>query len=159
MIKHKQGFILIELMFVVAIIGILAAIALPAYNDYLVRAKVAEPLLALNEVKQAVNEFYRATGRFPKNNKEAGLAEAKHYRGLYFIAAQVENGAIHIQYDKTLDRLNKQTRWLTLRPVKDELNITDLNWACGKAGANKSLTLIGEDKTDLAPEYLPGNCR
>ena len=63
--KAQQGFTLIELMIVIAIVGILAAIALPAYQDYIVRSKVSEPLAALSEGKTSVAEYYAANGQFP----------------------------------------------------------------------------------------------
>ncbi|GAB5414767.1 MAG: pilin [Congregibacter sp.] len=62
---RQQGFTLIELMIVIAIVGILAAIALPAYQDYTVRARMAEPMARLAEAKTTVSEFYSATGQLP----------------------------------------------------------------------------------------------
>lgn len=154
--KNHQGFVFIELMFVVAIIGILAAIAIPAYQDYIVRTQVAEPILAVNEMRASINEFYLATGRFPKDNQEAGLADGKHYRGNYFIAAQVDNGAIHIQLD---EMLKTHGQWLSLRPLKSELGITDLAWACGYASQHQASDLIGKDKTNVDTSVLPASCR
>ncbi|MBE9539837.1 MAG: prepilin-type N-terminal cleavage/methylation domain-containing protein, partial [Proteobacteria bacterium] len=63
--KSQQGFTLIELMIVIAIIGILAAIALPAYQDYTVRAKMSEPIAALSEAKTAYTEYFSANGYLP----------------------------------------------------------------------------------------------
>ncbi|MCP5165365.1 MAG: pilin [Pseudomonadales bacterium] len=71
--KKQQGFTLIELMIVIAIVGILAAIALPAYQDYTVRAKVSEALARLAEGKTSVAEYYAANGYFPANSTQAGL--------------------------------------------------------------------------------------
>ena len=69
--KAQQGFTLIELMIVIAIVGILAAIALPAYQDYIVRSKVSEPLAALAEAKTTVAEYVAANGRFPTTDATA----------------------------------------------------------------------------------------
>ncbi|MFT6274757.1 MAG: type IV pilus assembly protein PilA [Halioglobus sp.] len=69
----QQGFTLIELMIVIAIVGILAAIALPAYQDYTVRAKMAEPLAVLAEAKTTVTEFYVANNFMPANAEQAGI--------------------------------------------------------------------------------------
>lgn len=69
----QQGFTLIELMIVIAIVGILAAIALPAYQDYTVRAKMAEPLAVLAEAKTTVTEFFVANNRMPADADEAGI--------------------------------------------------------------------------------------
>ncbi|MEM8561913.1 MAG: pilin [Pseudomonadota bacterium] len=71
--KKQQGFTLIELMIVIAIVGILAAIALPAYQDYTVRAKVSEALARLAEAKTSVAEYYSANGFFPDSSDAAGL--------------------------------------------------------------------------------------
>ena len=69
----QQGFTLIELMIVIAIIGILAAIALPAYQDYTVRAKMSEPIAGLSEAKLSYTEYYSSNNVVPNNNAEAGI--------------------------------------------------------------------------------------
>ncbi len=71
--KQQQGFTLIELMIVIAIVGILAAIALPAYQDYTVRAKVSEAMVNLAEAKTTIAEFYSANNHFPEDASVAGL--------------------------------------------------------------------------------------
>lgn len=72
----QQGFTLIELMIVIAIVGILAAIALPAYQDYTVRAKMAEPLALMAEAKTTITEYYVATGVMPANAGAAGFNDS-----------------------------------------------------------------------------------
>lgn len=69
----QQGFTLIELMIVIAIVGILAAVALPAYQDYTVRAKMSEPLAVLSEGKTSISEYFIAIGELPQNADEAGI--------------------------------------------------------------------------------------
>jgi type IV pilus assembly protein PilA len=74
--KVQQGFTLIELMIVVAIIGILAAIAIPAYQDYTIRAKVSEPMTFLDAAKVSVSEFYQTVGSMPQDAAAAGFSTA-----------------------------------------------------------------------------------
>jgi type IV pilus assembly protein PilA len=73
---NQKGFTLIELMIVIAIVGILAAVALPAYQDYTVRAKISEPLALLGEAKTSVTEFYVANGVLPATPTAAGIRTA-----------------------------------------------------------------------------------
>ncbi len=89
--KKQQGFTLIELMIVVAIIGILAAIAIPAYQDYTIRAQVSEGLSLAGGAKAAVSEYTMDVGRYPTTNLLAGLSAANTIRGKY--VTQVNNNA------------------------------------------------------------------
>ncbi|HZF31624.1 MAG TPA: pilin [Gammaproteobacteria bacterium] len=74
--KVQQGFTLIELMIVVAIIGILAAIAIPAYQDYTIRAKVSEPMTFLDAAKVSIAEYYQARGVMPPDMSAAGIVDS-----------------------------------------------------------------------------------
>jgi type IV pilus assembly protein PilA len=143
-------------MSVVAIIGILAASAIPPYQRYVKREKLAEAFLLTDSVREAVVDFYVHTGRMPRDNTEAGLIEANKLTGNYVTSIQVEDGAIHITSD-----LGECPEILTLRPELQELQTMApvLDWSCGYANPKKDIQLIGQDRTTIDPELLPVICR
>jgi len=97
--KKQQGFTLIELMIVVAIIGILAAIAIPAYQDYTIRAQVSEGLNLSGGAKAAVTEYFQDRGDMPVNNTQAGLAQPGEIQGKYVESVTVgANGVVTVDY-------------------------------------------------------------
>ena len=87
--RLNSGFTLIELMIVVAIIGILAAVAIPQYQNYVARAQVAEALVLASGAKTAIAEYRNATGEWPADNKAAGLAEPTEITGKHVVSVQV----------------------------------------------------------------------
>nr|WP_314586126.1 pilin [uncultured Pseudomonas sp.] len=99
--KAQKGFTLIELMIVVAIIGILAAVALPAYQDYTNRAKVTEAIGFAASAKTAVTESFQANSKLPANNEAAGLAAAADIKSKYVESVTVENGVITVAIQGT----------------------------------------------------------
>ncbi|HGP0414219.1 TPA: pilin, partial [Neisseria meningitidis] len=90
----QKGFTLIELMIVIAIVGILAAVALPAYQDYTARAQVSEAILLAEGQKSAVTEYYLNHGEWPKNNTSAGVATSADIKGKYVKSVEVKNGVV-----------------------------------------------------------------
>ncbi|EPI4049703.1 pilin [Neisseria gonorrhoeae] len=93
----QKGFTLIELMIVIAIVGILAAVALPAYQDYTARAQVSEAILLAEGQKSAVTEYYPNNGKWPENNSAAGVASASKIIGKYVKQVEVKNGVVTAQ--------------------------------------------------------------
>ncbi|HFC3953719.1 TPA: pilin, partial [Neisseria gonorrhoeae] len=90
----QKGFTLIELMIVIAIVGILAAVALPAYQDYTARAQVSEAILLAEGQKSAVTEYYLNNGEWPKDNGSAGVASASKIIGKYVQKVEVAKGVV-----------------------------------------------------------------
>ncbi|RGA66900.1 pilin, partial [Neisseria meningitidis] len=90
----QKGFTLIELMIVIAIVGILAAVALPAYQDYTARAQVSEAILLAEGQKSAVTEYYLNHGTWPSDNSAAGVASSADIKGKYVQKVEVNNGVV-----------------------------------------------------------------
>ena len=134
----QKGFTLIELMIVVAIIGILAAIALPAYQDYTKRTHVSEGLTLAGGAKASVTEYYSSQGNFPSNNSSAGLAAATDIKGNAVKSVTVANGKIEITYN------NKVTDNATLQ-LSPTTGAGGVQWSC-KGGS-------------VIAKYRPSNCR
>ncbi|ENV6776599.1 pilin, partial [Neisseria gonorrhoeae] len=102
----QKGFTLIELMIVIAIVGILAAVALPAYQDYTARAQVSEAILLAEGQKSAVTEYYLNNGEWPKDNTSAGVANPTEIKGKYVQSVTVANGVVTAQMKS--DGVNKE---------------------------------------------------
>ncbi|HFA2150675.1 TPA: pilin, partial [Neisseria gonorrhoeae] len=90
----QKGFTLIELMIVIAIVGILAAVALPAYQDYTARAQVSEAILLAEGQKSAVTEYYLNNGIWPSDNSAAGVASSSSIKGKYVKSVTVAKGVV-----------------------------------------------------------------
>ncbi|EMT3621903.1 pilin, partial [Neisseria gonorrhoeae] len=97
----QKGFTLIELMIVIAIVGILAAVALPAYQDYTARAQVSEAILLAEGQKSAVTEYYLNNGEWPANNGAAGVASASTIKGKYVQKVEVAKGVVTATMNST----------------------------------------------------------
>ncbi|HEZ9882063.1 TPA: pilin, partial [Neisseria gonorrhoeae] len=132
----QKGFTLIELMIVIAIVGILAAVALPAYQDYTARAQVSEAILLAEGQKSAVTEYYLNHGIWPKDNTSAGVASASEIKGKYVQKVEVNNGVVTATMlssnvnkeikDKRLSlwakRENGSVKWFCGQPVQRAAN-------------------------------------
>lgn len=157
--QGSAGFTLIELMIVIAIIGILATLSLPNYQDRIIRTHVQESVVFVEFAREAVQAFYSRTHRMPANNAEAGLPAPSEILGNYISQVEVDNGAINVQFG---NRSNQAIvgKWITLRPgVVASANQVPISWICGTAHSVEGLSYSGTNRTDLTPEVMPLECR
>jgi type IV pilus assembly protein PilA len=144
--KNQKGFTLIELMIVVAIIAILAAIAISQYQDYVIRSQVSEGSSLADGVKTAVGEYVNNYGRFPLSNRSAGLAAPASINGSYVTSVNAANGLITATYSNaTPYKANVAINSLTLlfSPITQAGSI---KWTCKSATAN------------LKQKWCPSSC-
>jgi len=158
--KAQQGFTLIELMIVIAIVGILAAIALPAYQDYIVRSKMSEPLAALAEAKTTIAEYVAANGGYPTDSRAFGINTTDRQNNsdiLYMldVATPTLGGPVHVVasvFTSVWDGTTKSTSSTREFRLSGHTNADGtMTWACqpgDDTGANA-----------IETKYLPANCR
>ena len=138
----QSGFTLIELMIVVAIIGVLSAVAIPQYQNYVARAQVSEGFSLLGSGKMAVAEYYNENGSFPKDNATARLGAANTIIGKYVGSVTVDTGKLTVAFNTTTAHSKLQGKNFALTP-KD--NGGSISWTC-------SVGTVGVD-------YLPNSCQ
>ena len=153
--KAQQGFTLIELMIVIAIVGILAAIALPAYQDYVVRAKMSEPAAALAEAKTSLAEYYSSNNRFPPDTGKGGLntnPDKQIVSSLTYVSNGNGLGAIitaRLQLD-VIPGGGSTIYGFSLSSITKEDG--SIEWVC-------TTSSMANSETAVADNYLPSNCR
>jgi type IV pilus assembly protein PilA len=164
--RKPAGFTLIELMIVVAIIGILAAIAIPAYQNYTIRAQVAEGINLAAAMRPTVTQTFVDRGEAPADRAAAGLSpNATDSRGSYVSQIELTDGVIVVTYGGSANAIING-RTVTLTPYESgDLSVV---WRCGYSAAPAGLALLGtanggNTAAYIAPtvpqQYLPATCR
>jgi type IV pilus assembly protein PilA len=164
--KAQQGFTLIELMIVIAIIGILAAIAIPAYQNYTIRSQVTEGLSLADGWKTSISEYYAQNGAFPTCATTAtagkagcvavtGVSAGKYVTGV-IVDAAAPGGQIQITYGV---QANAKLTGLVLDLSPGLDSNQDVIWVCGKAAIPATITTAAAaDATTVPAAYLPTSC-
>jgi type IV pilus assembly protein PilA len=144
---QQQGFTLIELMIVVAIIGILAAIAIPAYQDYTIRAKVSEVLVFGSKAKLTSTEYFMSEGSMPTTSDQAGISATSAAQSNYIDAMDFTTaaGADSITITYTVTNLGGTANGKTIVFVGDGSSGESVQWTCNNG--------------DIPSKYMPATCR
>jgi type IV pilus assembly protein PilA len=143
--NSQKGFTLIELMIVVAIIAILAAIAMSQYQDYVIRAQLSEGMSLADAVKTTIGDYYQNRGRFPSNNTSAGLADPDEIQGNYVTQVSTSGGVITSRYGNKVNSAVVGAE-LEFSPIT---HAGSIEWRCQKTGT----------VPELENRWLPSNCR
>ncbi|HEZ6897237.1 TPA: pilin [Neisseria meningitidis] len=160
----QKGFTLIELMIVIAIVGILAAVALPAYQDYTARAQVSEAILLAEGQKSAVTEYYLNHGEWPANNSSAGVATSSKIKGKYVKEVEVKNGVVTATMASSNVNKEIQGRKLSLWAKRQDGSV---KWFCGQPVTRDdkatddvaAATANGNGNGKIDTKHLPSTCR
>jgi type IV pilus assembly protein PilA len=156
---REAGFTMLEMMVVVGIIAILMLLAVPTYQDKLIRDQIVEALPLADIAKAPIVASWAALRSFPENNAAAGLPPADLIVSNFVSAVAVENGAVHITFGNRANGAIKG-KTLTLRPaIVEAAPIVPVSWICGEASIPDKMTARGENRTNIPMNHLPHKCR
>ncbi|HGP7199151.1 TPA: pilin [Neisseria meningitidis] len=155
----QKGFTLIELMIVIAIVGILAAVALPAYQDYTARAQVSEAILLAEGQKSAVTEYYLNHGKWPGGNSDADVATSpSDIKGKYVEKVEVKNGVVTAEMKSSGVNKEIQGKKLSLWAKRQNGSV---KWFCGQpvTRADTDTDDVADGTNKIDTKHLPSTCR
>jgi len=144
---NDKGFTFIELLFVAIFVGLLAAVALPGYKDYLIRSQITESFLLTFNLKTAISDYYGTHGRLPPNNEAVGAVRPEKIMSNYISSVEVVNGQLYVTFGNICDA-SISGEVLTFRPQIHNTVLGTLSWHCG-----------GDKETTVPTKYLPAVCK
>ncbi|MCK5719149.1 MAG: pilin [Thiomargarita sp.] len=157
--KFQLGFTLIELMIVVAIIGILGTMAIPTYQDFIIRAQINEAMNLSEVAKKSITKYYIDNQTFPANNQMAAISKPEHLIGNFVTRVEVKNGAIHVTLGNRINA-HVEAKVLSLRPAFVTASPNNpISWLCGYAEPVNGMTAVGKNETTVPSLYLSPACR
>jgi len=159
MIRLQRGFTLTEMMVVIVVIGILAMLAIPSFQERIVREQVVSALPLADIAKAPIAAAWTTTQTFPADNAAAGLPVPEKVVNNYISALSVKDGVIQITFGNRAHNLLKD-KTLTLRPaVVEDAPVVPVTWVCGNAIGPDKMMVKGANSTNVPNAYLPTGCR
>ena len=157
--RDNRGFTLIELMVVISIMMILTTMALPSFQERIIRNQVKEAFNLAEVAKFGIEEYYNSTGKMPASNDEAGLPIPEKIIGNYVTTVHVINGVINITLGNKINK-NVTGQIITIRPaiVQDAAKVP-IAWIYAYSSVPKGMTVVGKNVTSVLPRLLPISCR
>ena len=153
-----KGFTLIELMIVIAILAILAAIAIPEYIHFRQKAEVAEALSIAKELKQKIGLYYANELKFPGSNGDIGLGAPASLSLNRVKAVEIDEGAIHVTLGNQVST-PLQDKVISLRPAVFSGAAIAMTWHCGNSAVSANASVGGENRTSVDSVLLPAVCQ
>ena len=154
-----RGFSFLELMLVLAVVGILVMMTLPSLREGAMRKQIKEGMALADVAKTGVATYYTASGEMPKNNEQAGIPPAHKIVGTFVKAVDVTEGAITLTFGNNANAAIDGKK-LTFRPaIVEEHRQVPISWICANVAVPKGMELKGRDATDVPTHWLPVECR
>lgn len=157
--RRHEGFTLMEMVAVLAVVGILATMAVPSYLNRLVREEIVAAVSLADIAKTPIALLWATAQAFPPDNASVGLPAADKIVNNYISSVAVQDGAIQITFGNNAKGVIGG-KILTLRPaVVEDAPIVPVTWICGNANAPDKMTVKGDNQTNIPVNYLPFNCQ
>lgn len=156
---RRRGFTLTEMMVVIVVIGILAMMAVPTFQERIIREQIVAAVPLADIAKTPIATAWATTQLFPPDNAGAGLPAADKIVNNFVNSLSVQNGVINLTFgNRAHNAIIGKT--LTIRPaVVEDAPVVPVTWVCGNAPGPDKMTVKGENKTTVPNQYLPLGCR